>query len=76
MKFFSLPSNPLRQDKEIFYEHESKKVFPIVWVKVINQFDSISYLFDDRFDDSEKFEPKLSVDVSRIDTSSKSSSMM
>ena len=43
---------------------------------MINQFDSISYLFNGRFDDSEKFEPKLSVDVSRIEKSSQRSSMM
>ena len=30
----------------------------VVLVKMINQFDSISYLFNDKFDDSEIFETK------------------
>lgn len=48
----------------------------IALVNLINPIDAISYLFNEKFDSSEKFELKLSVDVSRTEISSKNSSMM
>ena len=75
-RILSLPSNPLRQDEWAFIDYRLGNIFMIALVNLINPIDAISYLFNEKFDSSEKFELKLSVDVSRTEISSKNSSMM
>ena len=69
---------PLVYEIEVGYPRtlRLKRLILIVLVKLISEFDAINYLLSDKSDNSEIFEHKLSMDVSRIEKSSSNSSMM